>query len=372
MDVRPRLPASFPLRLQDLSGQDARFCLSIKRFIKSLGVDPCGTALILACSGGADSLCLLLALRWLAPHMGFTLHIAHMDHGLRPEAEQEARALAALCRRLGVPFRLERTDILRQAHVKGQGVEEAGRDARYAFFSTFRRNLGAAWICTAHQRDDVLEDILMRFIRGASWPGLAGMPALCPERRILRPLLMTGRGEIEAFLERLGALPVRDASNQSTDYLRNRVRNTVIPLLLEENPNLAHCAATLWKSGQEDASYWAALAENLLPKNPGSTVLVPAKLRAQPAAVRLRLYMHALKRLKALDDDLAAHPLAPTLFRLDAAFAGPAPEQAKTFAFPGNVQATLSTRGIVFHEKKRIPPKAEDDPTGGPTATNDN
>ncbi len=362
MDVRPRLPENFPLRLQDLSGQDARFCLSVKRFVKSLGVEPTGKILILACSGGADSLCLLLVLRWLAPHMGFTLHAAHVNHGLRPEAEQEARALAALCRRLGVPFHMERADILKQARVKGQGIEEAGRIARYAFLSALRERLGGGWICTAHQRDDVLEDILMRFVRGASWPGLAGMPALCPERHILRPLLMTGREEIEAFLERLSALPVRDASNQSADYLRNRMRNTVIPLLLEENPNLAHSAATLWKSGQEDAAYWEALTENLLPKSTGPTVLVPAKLRKQPAAVRLRLYIHALKKLKALDGDLAAHPLASTLFRLDAAFAGEAPDRVKSFAFPGNVQATLSTRGIVFHEKKRMPPKAE----GGP------
>lgn len=368
---RPALPDEFPLRLQDLPAQDARFCIETQQFIERLGAELAGKTILLGCSGGADSLALLLVLRWLAPIMKFDLHAAHVCHGLRPEAEGEAVALSGLCRRLGVPFHRHDANILARARIKGEGVEEAGRNARYAFFAELRKKLGAAWVCTGHQRDDLQEDILMRLTRGAAWPGLSGMPALCPHRRILRPFLLRSRADIEHFLKRLGALPVEDASNECLDYLRNRIRHSVLPLLLEENPNLGENAATLWTIGTADAEYWTAQAEALLPGLPDAAAQtgeahIPAELKKQPLALRLRLYMYALRQLM-LESGLRAQPLAVTLLALDAAFAERVADRPKIFDFPGDIEAVLNAGGIIFRKKDPLRANRKDVPAQGKT-----
>lgn len=355
MPQRPLLPDRLPLRLQDLRAPEARFCLAVRRFMLDLSGDLNGRRLLLACSGGADSLCLLLVLRWLAPNMGFSLQVAHLDHGLRREAPAEAKALEAACRRLGLPLHVQRANLLAMPRHKGEGIEEAGRNARYAFLASLRERLRVDWVCTAHQRDDVLEDMLIRFTRGAGWPGLAGMPALCPERRLLRPLLMTGRKEIEGFLNTLRVQPVEDPSNESTDFLRNRIRHKIVPLLLEENPSLGDAAESLWRLGQDDAAYWDALLPSLLPDGEdgeggeGDAVLIPASFRTQPSAVRLRAYMFAVRRLRRAVPGLAVHALASLLRKLDEAFADPDTPFPKEFDFPGDIRATLTARGVEFH-----------------------
>jgi len=173
--ARPLLPERLPLRLQDLPPRAARFCLRVADFLTveleravEPGVEPFRTArpadappsgmnatdgmtLLVGVSGGADSLALLLVLRWLAPRLGLRLHAAVLDHGLRPESATEARAVSALCRRVGVPCRAENADVAALAARECCGAEDAGRRARYAFFAAERLRVGADWVCTAHQ-----------------------------------------------------------------------------------------------------------------------------------------------------------------------------------------------------------------------------
>lgn len=281
LTARPLLPQRLPLRLQDLPPAAARFCLRVGDFLTGellrgatpdngipAHAQPGGTAeaqpspvsglrLVIGVSGGADSLCLLLVLRWLAPRLGLRLHAAVLDHGLRPESADEARAVAALCRRLGVPCRVQRADVSDLAARECCGLEDAGRRARYAFFEAERQRTGADWTCTAHQADDLCEDVLLRLVRGTGWPGLGGMAAMDPARRILRPLLTTERRDIDAFLADLGVQPVRDPSNADPAYRRNRLRHQVLPLLRAENPALGEAVCSLWELARCDADYWS-------------------------------------------------------------------------------------------------------------------
>ncbi|WP_353116482.1 tRNA lysidine(34) synthetase TilS [Nitratidesulfovibrio sp.] len=284
---RPLLPQRLPLRLQDLPPPAARFCLRVGDFLSGelargtthgKGFPASGRSdaiaetqpspnadlsLVVGVSGGADSLCLLLVLRWLAPRLGLRLHAAVLDHGLRRESADEARAVAALCRRLGVPCRAERIDVAGHAAQERCGLEDAGRRARYAFFESERQRTGADWICTAHQADDLCEDVLLRLVRGTGWPGLGGMPAMDPARRILRPLLTTERRDIDAFLAELAVRPVRDPSNADPAYRRNRLRHQVLPLLRAENPALGEAVRSLWELARCDADYWTRQLDGL-------------------------------------------------------------------------------------------------------------
>ncbi len=414
--ARPLLPERLPLRLQDLPPPAARFCLRVADFltgelartatpnrnIPELRHTADGTitqagavsnlSLVVGVSGGADSLCLLLVLRWLAPRLGLRLHAAVLDHGLRMESAGEARAVAALCRRQGVHCRVTRADVAALAAREGCGLEDAGRRARYAFFESERRRTGADWICTAHQADDLCEDVLLRLVRGTGWPGLGGMAAVEGARRILRPLLTTERSDIDAFLADLGVQPVRDPSNADPAYRRNRLRHQVLPLLRAENPALSDAVRSLWELARCDADYWTcqladtrtgcpgcheqadaprqtAAAHRTLgdgqaiapPGSPPHRIALPARtLRGLHRAARLRLYKRMLDRLGP------GQSLAASLMALDAAWQ--AGHGGACVQFPGGKSARVvpvsdddggdktDAGGIEFHASAAPPP----------------
>lgn len=223
---------ALPCRMQDLPPAGARLCMAVGRFLK----EKCGVSphhVIVAFSGGADSTALAVILRCL----GVSLVLAHLDHRLRPESGEEAESARRFAERLGVPCMVRRVDVEALARSEGIGLEDAGRRARYAFFDSALLSERAEWVVTGHHLDDLSEDVLMRLVRGSGWPGLGGMKAVDPARRLLRPLLGTPRAELEAFLRSLGVDWIEDASNRSDAFRRNRMRNHVIPLLKAENPS---------------------------------------------------------------------------------------------------------------------------------------
>lgn len=256
--------------LQTLPPAQAHLCLRVEQFIRQgLGsespVDLAGTTLLVALSGGADSTALLHILHILRQRLGINLVAAHLDHALRPESAAECAHAHALCDVLAIPFVSQRCDVRALAATQRCGLEEAGRNARYRFLASARVAAHAQWIATAHHRDDLTEDVLLRLVRGTGWPALGGMRALDQQRCLLRPLLLTPRAELVHFLASIGATWVEDASNQSDDFLRNRIRHQVLPLLLRENPSLTDNMADLWQLARIDASYWDNQLANMLP-----------------------------------------------------------------------------------------------------------
>ena len=268
---------SSSLCLNDLAPRDARMALEAVRFAEEelmLGGHGGlrGACLLVAFSGGADSTALLVLACALRGHLGLDVHAAHLDHGLREESRAEVDAARAFCEKLGVTFHTRREDVKALAEEWGCGIEEAGRRARYAFLEECRMEAGASWVLTAHHSGDLAEDVLMRLTRGACWPGLGGMRAVVVEdpaphragRRLLRPLLMLDKEQLVAMLERLGVAWVEDASNQSRDWKRNRVRNDIMPLILAENPSFGECVRRLWRNAREDERWWEGRLEDAL------------------------------------------------------------------------------------------------------------
>ena len=223
-----------------------------------------GGTLVLAVSGGADSLALLLAAASLSPRRRPTLVVAHFSHGLRPSAEKREAALvrraAAAC---GLP-------LTHSAGTSGP-TESAARNARYAFLAGVARSTGARAVATAHTEDDQAETVLLRLTRGAGLRGAAAMAEIGPwpsdgekDLLLLRPLLGVPRALTEQACEEAGVRPARDGSNRNLRFARNRVRRRVLPELERINPSVRSLLAGFALSARDDDALLAALAANAI------------------------------------------------------------------------------------------------------------
>mgnify|MGYP000915913400 CR=1 FL=1 len=189
-------------------------------------------------SGGPDSLTMLYLLKELAQELHFQVHVAHLDHSFRgKEAEEEARWIKETARDWGLRCTLAKRDVPALAKEKGLSPEDAGRLARQEFFLELAHTMKARKIALGHQADDQAETVLMHFLIGS---GLQGLQGILPVRGpFIRPLLFIKRKEIEEFCRQRGLEARKDPSNRENIYLRNRIRNQLMPWLLENiNPNL--------------------------------------------------------------------------------------------------------------------------------------
>ena len=191
---------------------------------------------IVALSGGADSVSLLLVLKHLESEFGITLEAAHCNFHLRgDESLRDEQFCQQLCRRLHVPLHLVHFDTHAYADLHHVSIEMAARDLRYAYFEQLRRDIHAHDICVAHHRDDSVETLLLNLVRGT---GLRGLRGIQPRNaHIIRPLLSHSRQQIEQYLDALGESYVTDSTNLHNDVKRNKIRLNVIPLLRELNPS---------------------------------------------------------------------------------------------------------------------------------------
>ncbi|HMH75071.1 MAG TPA: tRNA lysidine(34) synthetase TilS [Candidatus Udaeobacter sp.] len=188
-----------------------------------------GEAVLVAVSGGSDSVALLDVLGVLRESLGLTLTVVHVHHGLRPEADAEAEGVRRLCERLGVACHVERVTVRRAP--PWDGLEAESRRARHAALERVARVIGAARVATGHTADDQAETVLMRLLQGAGPRGLGG---IAPMRGLLiRPLIETRRPAIEEYLGGRGLTWAEDPSNRDVRFLRNRIRHDLLPFMAE-------------------------------------------------------------------------------------------------------------------------------------------
>lgn len=193
-----------------------------------------GDTVVCGLSGGADSVCLLLALRELADNMDFSLEAIHINHCLRStESDGDEQFCRHLCRRLDIPLTVVSCNV-REYSVKNRlSCEEAAREMRY---EAFRCHTEGKMLATAHNADDNLETMLLNIIRGTGLKGISGIPPV--RDNIIRPLIAVSRAEIEDYLRNIGQDFVTDSSNLTDDYTRNKIRHNIIPLMKEINGSL--------------------------------------------------------------------------------------------------------------------------------------
>ena len=206
----------------------------VKRYIEKYKLLNTNELYLVALSGGADSVALLLLLK----NAGFNVHAAHCNFHLRgDESDRDEAFCVELCQRLGVELHRAHFDTREYAELHKVSIEMAARELRYKWFEQLRRDIGAAGICVAHHRDDSVETVLLNLVRGT---GLRGLTGIQPRNgSILRPLLCVSRAEIETFLAEKGQKYVTDSTNLEADVQRNIIRLEVLPLLRKLNPAVA-------------------------------------------------------------------------------------------------------------------------------------
>lgn len=190
-----------------------------------------GMKIIVAVSGGPDSLALLHVLKELRVFTKWELHVAHLNHLLRPEARREAAFVQELAHKWGLPVTVGYCRIARLAAQWKAGVEETGRLARYAFLKRVASKTGAQRIAVGHHSGDQVETVLLHIIRGSGSAGLAGMPSR--QGMVIRPLLEVTREEIEDYCRQAGIVWCTDKSNTDPAFLRNKIRHHLLPYLKE-------------------------------------------------------------------------------------------------------------------------------------------
>ena len=206
----------------------------VERYIEKHKLLNSNDLYIIALSGGADSVALLLLLK----NAHFNVHAAHCNFRLRgDESDRDEAFCVELCQRLGVELHRAHFDTREYAELHKVSIEMAARELRYKWFEQLRQDIGAAGICVAHHRDDSVETVLLNLVRGT---GLRGLTGIQPRNgNILRPLLCVSRAEIEAFLAEKGQKYVTDSTNLEANVQRNIVRLEVLPLLRNLNPAVA-------------------------------------------------------------------------------------------------------------------------------------
>ncbi|MEM9293549.1 MAG: tRNA lysidine(34) synthetase TilS [Acidobacteriota bacterium] len=192
-----------------------------------------GEGLLIAFSGGPDSTALLLAAQELRQRGGPRWIAAHYDHAADGDSARRAERAEAQCRNLGVQCVVERRS---QPWPPGLSPEAAARDLRYRFLESVRRQHGLRWILTAHHRDDQAETLLLRLAFGSGWEGLEGIR--WRRDRVLRPLLDLPQRTLQTLLQEVGVEAVQDPTNQDWRQPRARLRHALMPILLEQEPQL--------------------------------------------------------------------------------------------------------------------------------------
>lgn len=193
-----------------------------------------GDSIICAVSGGADSVCMLDILLSIKDELSLKLYVAHLNHGLRgKEADNDESFVKGLCEKYSLPFYSKNVNVNELSKRLKISCEEAGRIARYGFFDELRVQLGAVKVSTAHNKNDNVETVLMRIFRGTDLKGLSGIPSF-NENNVIRPILCLNRKEIEEYLRFKDIDFVTDSTNLENDFTRNKIRNTLIPTIIDD------------------------------------------------------------------------------------------------------------------------------------------
>ncbi|MBQ9911464.1 MAG: tRNA lysidine(34) synthetase TilS [Firmicutes bacterium] len=240
----------------------------VKKTIEEHSLINRGDVLILGLSGGPDSMCLLNVLSQLRDELGFSLKAFHLNHMIREEADSDEAFVKEYCGGIGVPVYTARADVTALAKKDGKSVEAAGREERHRILRELcmaeEKNLPdgcSARAVLAHNADDQAETVLLRLIRGTGIHGLAAMEYMRKDG-LIRPLLDVPRKDIEEYCREKGLRTLTDKTNLSEEYLRNRVRLSVLPMLEEINPSVKQGLIRLAANASMDDGYLSELAEN--------------------------------------------------------------------------------------------------------------
>lgn len=229
------------------------FAARVVAYAAAEGLWQRGERILVGCSGGPDSLVLAVLLARVREQEGIAVGLAYVHHHLRPAADAEVGAVAALAAAEGVPFYRLDADVPETVRATGKSVETAARELRYRRLYELAAREQYDRLAVAHHADDQAETVLHHVLRGT---GLRGLRGMLPRRgRLIRPLLAVTRAEIEQVAAALPYRPCIDETNTDTTYLRNALRHRVLPLLAEYNPQIRENLCRLADLARYDTDY---------------------------------------------------------------------------------------------------------------------
>lgn len=259
--------------------------------------------IVIGVSGGPDSMCLLNILNQIKEQIHISIYVAHINHMIREEAEEETKFVKEFCKNIGVECFVKYVDVVSKSNNEKIGTEEAGRKARYSFFEEVASKVCANKIATAHNCNDNAETVLMNIIRGAGTAGLKGIEPI-RDNKFIRPIIECERTEIEEYCKLAKLQPRIDKSNFENIYTRNKIRNILIPQIKEEfNPNIVEALEKLSKVAREENEFINDYALNvmekelLISKDEDKKILVLdlKNFNKQKSVIKSRVIMNGIK-----------------------------------------------------------------------------
>jgi tRNA(Ile)-lysidine synthase len=263
---------------------------------------------LVAVSGGPDSVCLLHILLQLREELDIRLHIAHLNHGLRgEESDMDARYVLDLAQKLDIPATIEEADVTGYQNEHRLSLEEAAREVRYGFLARVAESVGSDLAAVGHTLNDQVETILLHLIRGTGAKGLRGLQSsqlLKFDGRILlvvRPLLETKREETEEYCKHFDLQPCCDSSNLSLSLLRNRVRRELLPLLKNYNPGIFESILRTGRIAQDDLAFLESESlrawHEVVRKKKNTIIFEKKAFKSLPTALQRQLLRMAIENL---------------------------------------------------------------------------
>lgn len=258
--------------------------------------------IVLGVSGGPDSISMLNILNEIKEELNFEIYVAHINHMIREEAEDDEKYVQRYCEKNNIQFFSQRIDVKQVANNMKTGTEEAGRKIRYDFFEEVMQNVGANKIAIAHNKNDKVETIIMNLFRGSGISGLKGIEPI-REGKYIRPLIECERQEIEQYCEENNLNPRIDETNFENDYTRNKIRNIIIPYIKKEfNPNIIETIDRLSQVAMEESDYidrqTIKIYQNLLIESTQNQIVLKLKeFNEQEKVIKSRIILLATKQL---------------------------------------------------------------------------
>ncbi len=285
------------------------------RFIQEHHLVSGGEKLLVAVSGGPDSVCLLNILVKLQRELTIKLYIAHLNHQLRgAESEADAGYVSDLAHQLGIPAIIDKRDVKGYQAQQRLSLEEAAREVRYSFLTQVARSIGANQVAVGHTIDDHIETILMHLIRGTGTRGLRGLQPITVWQSgsnsltIVRPLLTVSHQETEDYCHHHQLMPRLDASNLSLSPLRNRIRHQLLPLLESYNPRVAEALLRTGRIASDDIDFLdkeiVRLWDEIAQEQEGAIFLDKERFDQLPSALQRYLLRASAEKLLGSAKDI--------------------------------------------------------------------
>ena len=234
---------------------------AVLKTIKKYNLINANDKIVLGVSGGPDSLFMLNILNNLKEQLQIQIVVAHVNHKIREEADDDEQFVKELCKKINVEFYSKRIEVETYANNNKIGLEEAGRKVRYEFFEEVLKLTGANKIAVAHNKNDKIETMIMHIIRGS---GISGLQGIQPKNnKIIRPIIEIERKDIEQYCQEQNLEPRIDKTNFENTYTRNKIRNIVIPYIKQEfNPNFIETMTRLSEVITEENIFLNKLTES--------------------------------------------------------------------------------------------------------------